>query len=171
MGPTGEAEFRQDVSQGLQEQGLLLIHRDNAVQATAIPTQGFNDVQAFEFLDDAPGRHLHPTLASLTLQQAVDEQGQHVDEQHRFDALIFVQVDGRDPEVAFGDLEAFLHAVFLSIEGQHALGRKRPVVGDQQVTTIPLQGLPEGVALHPPTQANLALLIGVGFGAHEFASG
>jgi hypothetical protein len=58
MGPAGESEFRQDVSQGLQESSLFFVHRDNPLQATPVPAKGFNDVQAFEFLDDAPGRHL-----------------------------------------------------------------------------------------------------------------
>jgi len=117
MRPARESEFRQDVSQDLQESSLFLVHRDKPVQATSVPAEGFNDIQAFEFLDDAPGRHLQPALANLTLQQAVDKQGQHVDEQHGFDAFVFVQIDGRDLQVTFGDREAFLYAVFLPIEG------------------------------------------------------
>ncbi len=117
MGPARESEFRQDVSQDFQESGLFFVHRDNPVQATPVPAKGFDDVQAFEFFDDASGRHLQPALANLTLQQAVDEQGQHVDEQHSFDAFVFVQIDRRDFEVTFGDREAFLYAIFLPIEG------------------------------------------------------
>jgi hypothetical protein len=169
MGPARKPEFGQDVSQDLQENGLFFVHRDNAMQATSVPAKGFNDVQAFEFLDNAPGRHLQPALANLTLQQAVDEQGQHVDEQHGFDAFVFVQIDGRNLQVTFGDREAFLQAVFLPIEGQHTLGRKVPVVGNQQVTAIPLHSLPEGIAIHPPTKTNLTLLVSVGFGPYELA--
>jgi len=124
MRPAGESEFGQGVSQDLQESSLFLVHRDKAVQATSIPTQRLNHFQAFELLDDAPGSHLHPTLADLTFQQAVDEQGQHIDEQHGLDAFVFVQIDGRDLQVTFGDREAFFYPVLLPIEGQHALGRE-----------------------------------------------
>jgi len=126
MRPARESELCQHVGQDVQQGGLLLIHRDNAVQAAAVPTQGLNDVQAFELGDDAPGGHCPKgfILAHLTLQQAVDEQGQHVDEQHSLNALVLVQIDGRDLEVAFGNLEAFLDAVFLAIELQHA--QRRP---------------------------------------------
>ena len=44
MGPAGESEFGQDVSQDLQESSLFLVHRDKPVQATSVPAEGFNDV-------------------------------------------------------------------------------------------------------------------------------
>jgi hypothetical protein len=50
MRPAGESEFRQDVSQDLQESGLFFVHRDKPVQTTSVPAEGFNDIQAFEFL-------------------------------------------------------------------------------------------------------------------------
>jgi len=73
MRPAGESEFGQDVSQDPQESSLFFIHRGKPVQTTSVPTKGFNDVQALEFFDDAPGRHLQPALANLTLQQAIGE--------------------------------------------------------------------------------------------------
>ena len=69
----GESEFGQGVSQGLQGSSLFFIHRGKPVQATCVPTEGFNGVQVLEFFDDAPGRHLQPALANLTLQQAIGE--------------------------------------------------------------------------------------------------
>jgi hypothetical protein len=94
MGPAMEPEMRQDVSQDIQESGLFLVHGDKPIQATPIPATGLNDIQAFEFLDDASRRHLQPALVRLTFQQAVSGQGQHVDEQHPFNPFVLVQIDG-----------------------------------------------------------------------------
>lgn len=44
MRPLRELEFRQDMSQNLQESGLFFVHRDDPAQAAAAPTKGFNDV-------------------------------------------------------------------------------------------------------------------------------
>lgn len=56
--PTQLAQVSQDAHQHLQEHGLFFVNRDQAIQATAISTLGFNDIQRFQFLDDAAGGHL-----------------------------------------------------------------------------------------------------------------
>lgn len=83
----------QHLRQNLQQTGLFLVHRRGPIQAAPIPAHGDDDLQALEFLDQPPRSHLQPVLPHLPLQQAVGQQGQHVDEQHPCDALVLVQVD------------------------------------------------------------------------------
>jgi hypothetical protein len=68
------------VSQDVQKSVLFLVHRSEPEQAAAIPTKGFNDIQAFEFFDDTPRGHVQAALANLVFKQAVSQQSQHVDE-------------------------------------------------------------------------------------------
>ncbi len=88
-----QAKFCQDLSQAFQENGLLFVYGDNSVQAAAIPTKGFDDGEVFELFDDPPGGQLQSSLTNLTFQQAVGEQGQHVEKQHSLDTLVFVKVN------------------------------------------------------------------------------
>ena len=75
MRPAGKPELGQDVSQAMQQGGLFIVDRDQTVQAAAVPTRGLDDVQALQFVDDATRGHLQATLADLTLEQAVGQQG------------------------------------------------------------------------------------------------
>ena len=56
-------------------------------------------------------------FAELAFEQAVGQERQHVDQQHAFDAIVFVQENGRDQQIGFADAEALLHAVFSAIKG------------------------------------------------------
>ena len=123
MRPTGKTELGQHLNQDLQDSGLFFVYRDKSDEVTAIPAEGLHDIQALEFGDDAPRGHLQAILTSLTFQQAVSQQGKHVDEQHGFNPLVLVEIDGRDLQVLLGDLDPLLDPILLTIQGEHLLRR------------------------------------------------
>jgi hypothetical protein len=57
------------------------------------------------------------------------------------DAFVLVEIEGRYLQIALAETKALLNAILLAVEPKHLLGRERPVVGDQQVTTIETLGL------------------------------
>jgi hypothetical protein len=46
-------------------------------------------------------------LTHLPLKQGVGQQGQHVDKEHGGDALVLVEIERRDRQIIFADVEAF----------------------------------------------------------------
>jgi len=66
-----------------------------------------------------------------------------------------MEVNGRNLQVAFANMEAFFNAVFVAVELEHLLVRQRPIVSDQQITTISLLGLPQGIGVDLPAQVDL----------------
>ena len=93
MRPARKTEFGQHLSQDLQNGGLFFVYGGKPDDATAVPTDGFHSIEALEFGDDASRGQLEAILAGLTFQQAVSQQGKHVDEEHGLDTLVLVQTD------------------------------------------------------------------------------
>ena len=81
-------ESSRDKSQKGQDVGIDI---DEAAQEGAIDTGGFNEDKGLKLLEDVSGGHLKALLLDLTLEQIVNKQGEHVDENHGSDALVLVQ--------------------------------------------------------------------------------
>ena len=131
MRPARKAELSQHLDQDLQDCCLFFIYGDKSDEGTAIPAEGLHNIQALELGDEAPRGHLQAILTNLAFEQTVCQQSKHVDEQHRFNALVLVEIDWRDFQVMLGDLNSLLDTVFLSIQGQHLSRRQVPDTGDQ----------------------------------------
>jgi len=80
--------------QCLHESKLLAVERSDSVEDRPILTVGFNDTDGRELFDDAAGSPGQSLSMGFPLEDAVDQESKHMDEQHGFDALIFVQVNG-----------------------------------------------------------------------------
>ena len=65
-------------------------------------------------------------------------------------------MQGAHFQILFADFEAFLHSVFLAVEGQHFRIRQVGVIGDQEKTAIVAFGGLQGIGIDPPSQVDLA---------------
>ncbi len=102
----------------------------------AIPSLDLLYLQSGKLVDDAAGGQTETGLLSLAFEQAVSQQGDQVDEEHGLDARIGVDVQDAHFQILFTDFEAFLHGIFLAIEGQHVRIRQVGVIGDQKNAAI-----------------------------------
>ena len=119
---------------------------------------GFNQGQVIKAFDELAGGQLETLLSELAFQQGVSQQGLHIEHQHRSDALVLMEVDGGNLQVAFANVEAFFNIILVPVELEYLPVRQRPIVGDQQIATIFLLSLPQSVGIYLPAQVDLARL-------------
>ncbi len=89
----------QQVSEGdlLELEDMLAFKGERGeAQEAAVMAAGFDQGEVFEVMDELAGRELQTLLTQLAFEQAVSQEGQHVEEEHAGDALILVQVDRGD---------------------------------------------------------------------------
>lgn len=126
------------------------INIDQAAGGRAINAGGVNEDQRFKLGNDMPGGGLEPQLADLTLEQIVDKEGEHIDENHGSNARVFVQEKGRDFQITFTNVEAGFDAIFLAVKTKHLVMGEGLVIGDQEITTISALGIGQGLGIEEP---------------------
>jgi len=59
------------------------------------------------------GGDVQSVAATPPLGQGIDQESDHIDQQHRRDSLVFVEVDGPHTQHAFGHSKALLDLIFV----------------------------------------------------------
>ena len=75
-------------------------------------------------------------LLNLVLKHVVSEKSNHVDKEHGGDALILVQEEGRELQIAFEHMKTGFNAILLSIKAKHVGRRKRVIIRDQEIASV-----------------------------------
>ena len=68
--------------------------RGQAAHAAAIDEAGFDEGQVLQSSDELAGGELQALLAHLAFEEAVSQQGDHIEQQHGSNAFILVQENG-----------------------------------------------------------------------------
>ena len=137
---------------------MLTLGRDGGetIKPTAVEKVSFNQGELVQFMDELSGGERESLLTHLAFQQAVDEQGQHVEQEHRSNAWVFVQIDRGNLEVLLADKETFFPTILVPVELKHLLVREGIVIGDQQIATIEAFRLGQGLRFEAPMHVHPA---------------